>query len=69
MSEPCPSLEILRWYRELGGEILTLGSDAHTPDKIGAHFDVALEMARAAGFKRLATFEQRQVHWIEIIDK
>jgi histidinol-phosphatase (PHP family) len=68
MSEPCPSLEILRWYRELGGEILTVGSDAHTPDKVGAHFDVAVEMARAAGFTRLATFERRQVYWNRIID-
>ncbi len=68
MAEPCPSLEVLRWYRELGGEILTIGSDAHTPDKIGACFDVALEMARAAGFKRLAAFERRKVHWIGITD-
>jgi histidinol-phosphatase (PHP family) len=66
MSEPCPSLEIVRWYRELGGEILTLGSDAHTPDRIASHFDVALEIARAAGFKRLARFEQRKIRWIRI---
>lgn len=64
--EPCPSLEILRWYRELGGEILTFGSDAHTPDAVGARFDVALEMARAAGFKRLARFERRRVTGLEI---
>jgi histidinol-phosphatase (PHP family) len=68
MSEPCPSLEVLRWYRELGGEILTIGSDAHTADKVGAHFDVALEIARAAGFTRLASFEGRQVLWNKIVD-
>ena len=66
MSETCPSLEILHWYRELGGEILTFGSDAHTSDKVGAHFDAALEMARSVGFTRLARFEQRQVSWLEI---
>ena len=66
MSEPCPSLEVLRWYREMGGEILTIGSDAHTPDKIGSHFDVAFEMARAAGFTRLASFEGRQIIWNKI---
>jgi histidinol-phosphatase (PHP family) len=66
LPETCPSLEILRWYRELGGEILTFGSDAHTPDKIGAHFDVALEMARSVGFTRLARFERRQVSWLDI---
>ena len=66
MSDTCPSLEILRWYRELGGEILTLGSDAHTPDKVGACFDVALDMARSAGFTRLARFEKRQILWLEM---
>ncbi len=64
--EPCPSLQVLRWYRELGGEILTFGSDAHTPGAIGSRFDVALEMARSAGFTRLARFEQRQIHWMRI---
>ena len=61
--DPNPTLQVLRLYRELGGEILTLGSDAHTADSIGSCFDVALEMAQAAGFTRLATFEKRQVGW------
>ncbi len=64
--EPCPSLEILRWYRELGGEILTIGSDAHKPEAVGADIDVALDMAKAVGFKRLAKFERREPIWIEI---
>lgn len=64
--DPCPSPQILRWYRELGGEILTLGSDAHSPDAVGSHVDVALEMAKAAGFTHLATFRKRQVDWVEI---
>jgi len=64
MGDPSPPLQVLRWYRELGGEMLTFGSDAHTPGAIGAGFDVALEMARAAGFTRLATFEKRRVGWM-----
>jgi histidinol-phosphatase (PHP family) len=66
MGDPSPPLQVLRWYRELGGEILTFGSDAHTPAAIGACSDVALEMAQAAGFTRLATFERRQVYWTRI---
>jgi len=65
-TEPCPSLEVLRWYRELGGEVLTFGSDGHTPEAIGAHFDVALAMARAADFTRLARFEKRRIRWTAI---
>jgi len=64
--ETCPSIEILRWYRELGGEILTFGSDAHTADDVGACFDTALDMARSVGFTRLARFERRQLHWMSI---
>lgn len=38
---------IYRRYRELGGREITLGSDAHTADAIGAHFDLALDFADA----------------------
>lgn len=61
--EPCPSFEVLCWYRELGGEILTVGSDAHAPEAVGSHLEVAVDMAKAAGFKRLTTFGHRQVGW------
>jgi histidinol-phosphatase (PHP family) len=55
-----PGLEILRWYVELGGERVTLGSDAHRPDQVGRHLDVALDAARAAGLKYLTFFDRRQ---------
>jgi histidinol-phosphatase (PHP family) len=61
-----PGLEILRWYVELGGERVTLGSDAHRPDQVGAHLDVALDAARAAGLKYLTFFEQRQPRLVPI---
>jgi histidinol-phosphatase (PHP family) len=61
-----PTLQVLRWYREVGGEVLTIGSDAHNADSVGACFDEALDTARAAGFKRLATFERREVRWMNI---
>jgi histidinol phosphatase-like PHP family hydrolase len=62
--EPCPALEILRWYRQLGGEILIFGSDAHKPQDIGMHFKLARELALTAGFTRLARFERRQIHLV-----
>jgi histidinol-phosphatase (PHP family) len=66
MGDPNPTLPVLRWYHEVGGELLTLGSDAHTAGSIGSCFDVALKMAQAAGFTRLATFEKRKLVWIAI---
>jgi len=39
-----PSGDILRLYRDLGGQYITLGSDAHTPDYVASHFADASEI-------------------------
>ena len=64
--EPYPALTVLRWFRELGGEVLTIGSDAHHTDDLGAGIAEAQEMAREAGFRAMATFADRQVRWIDL---
>ena len=64
--ETYPDLEILRWYRELGGEIVTVGSDAHHTDDLGAGIPQALDLAREAGFRAIATFKAREVRWIDL---
>ena len=58
--ETLPSVTVLRFYRELGGEILTIGSDAHRPEDVGAGFTEALKAAKAAGFRQIAMYEKRQ---------
>src|SRR2546427_302661 len=47
----CPDMTVVRWWRELGGQAVQYGSDAHSPDKIAAGFHVATQMVEAAGFK------------------
>lgn len=54
-----PTPQILARYIALGGRIITIGSDAHTPKDVGAGFNQAIEMVRAAGLDRIATFSQR----------
>lgn len=62
-----PSLEALRWYRAMGGERLTLGSDSHRPAHVGYGLAAALDLAREAGFTRVCRYENRQiVEWIAI---
>ena len=60
LTNPCPPAIVAKWYREMGGEVLALGSDAHRPQDIGAGLPLALDIARAAGFDHITTFEQRQ---------
>jgi histidinol-phosphatase (PHP family) len=61
-----PGVEILTWYREMGGERVTLGSDAHQPDDIAANFDLALDAMHTAGLKYVTQFEQREARLIAI---
>jgi histidinol-phosphatase (PHP family) len=64
--EPYPALTVLRWFRELGGEILTVGSDAHQVGDLGRGIAQALAMAQEAGFRAIATFEEGRVRWIDL---
>jgi histidinol-phosphatase (PHP family) len=61
VNEPHPNLTSLKWYREMGGEILTIGSDAHNPADLGYGLDYTIQMAIEAGFAALSRFEKRQV--------
>jgi histidinol-phosphatase (PHP family) len=61
-----PALTVLNWYRELGGEILTVGSDAHHRHQLAAGIGDALEMMRTAGFRAVATFEERRLYWLDL---
>lgn len=53
-------LDVLKRYRALGGEFVTVGADAHRPSQVGNRLDEALELARAAGIPYLATYEARK---------
>ncbi len=55
---PCP--EALRRFKELGGKIITFGSDAHNPGKVACGFDRIRQIALDAGFTEYYTFEGRK---------
>jgi len=51
-----PPRPVLQWYRELGGQAVALGSDAHGPASVGALIPAAVCLARDLGFSYLARF-------------
>lgn len=59
MCEPNPCIGVLKRYRELGGEIITTGSDAHHPAQIAYAFDRASNILKDCGFRYYTTFEKR----------
>lgn len=51
---------LLRWYKECGGKLITVGSDAHTPADVAKGIPTALEMIKSAGFGHVTTYEKRR---------
>ncbi|WP_250029361.1 PHP domain-containing protein [Paractinoplanes maris] len=43
--------EIVRWWRDEGGKVVTFGSDAHVPDAVGTGLSAAVDMVEAQGFR------------------
>lgn len=66
VNEPSPDLEVLRWYRELGGELLTVGSDAHRAEHLAYDFARAAELVRTAGFRALTGYAARRPFAIDL---
>jgi len=55
-----PKKALLKRYRELGGTIITLGSDAHDPKDYQADFDQAVTLLKACGFREISLFKARK---------
>jgi histidinol-phosphatase (PHP family) len=61
-----PDPLILQWYVEMGGERLTLGSDAHRIQEVCLHLERAIEAVQAAGIERITQFEQRKARFVPL---
>ena len=61
-----PHPEVLKRYRELGGEIITVGSDGHKGEHIAYDFDKADEILKSAGFTYRTVFRKRKAEFVRI---
>ena len=53
-----PSGKILRLYMDLGGRIITVGSDGHSTRYLGDHLKDAMDILRQMGFREFCTYEK-----------
>lgn len=67
--ETMPGLDVLEIYHKLGGEILTIGSDAHKKEDIGKGIIEAIELAKQAGFTYISVFDERKPKQIKIVEQ
>ena len=62
-NDPLPGEKWLRMYRDLGGEIITLGSDAHDTANVGCAIRERQELLKKCGFEKFCTFEKMEPIW------
>lgn len=63
---PNPHIDILKRYRELGGELITIGSDAHKPEHMGYGFEKLPELLQTVGFRYCTIFRNQEPVFIPI---
>lgn len=59
-----PRIEVLKMYKDLGGEIITVGSDAHNSERVGENIEHTYELLKTLGYKYVFTFEKRNPNGI-----
>lgn len=59
INKPSPDIDTIKRYRELGGKLISVGSDSHYAERVGFGIERAYDMAREAGFRSVAIFRNR----------
>lgn len=58
LSDTQPSRAILELYKDLGGKIITLGSDAHKTSQLGDHIKEGKQILKELGYGEFCTFDK-----------
>lgn len=58
LKDATPSVDILKLYKRLGGEIITIGSDSHRKEHLGAYIREAGQLLKDLGFRFLCIYDR-----------
>lgn len=61
-----PTAAILRRYRELGGEFITVGSDAHQVKWVGDHLNEGYQFLRDLGWDYCVVYRHRKPCFVKL---
>ena len=60
LNEPNPTFDTLRFYKECGGSLITIGAEANKIEHVGLHFDKIADELKEIGFKEYAIYQKRK---------
>lgn len=67
LNDTLPPMWVLKRFRELGGEVVTIGSDAHKAENLGDGIEYGMQMLADAGYEYFAFFRGRKPVMLRII--
>lgn len=66
LGQTLPNTDLIKFYKELGGEMITLGSDAHNARDVGADVRETAELLKSLGFKYITRYKDRKPYMQKI---
>lgn len=66
LGNPHPNIDIIKRYKDLGGKIITVGSDAHKADDIASNFNIVFDMLENIGVNEIAFYHNRKPDFYKI---
>lgn len=63
---PNPGYSVLKRYREMGGKLITIGSDAHKPKHLTYNFHKIKNILLAVGYDKYVIYKNREIQFIEL---
>lgn len=66
LGNPHPNIEIIKRYKELGGKIITMGSDAHRIEDLAKNFNDAFDILENVGYEEIAVYHNRIPNFVKI---
>lgn len=64
-----PDEGIIKRFKELGGEYVTIGSDAHCTDDLGKGIEEGMSLVKKCGFDCYTIFKKHEPQLLEIVSK
>lgn len=66
LGNPHPNVDIIKRYKELGGKIITMGSDAHKIQDLAKDFNEAFDILEYVGYREIAIYHNRVPDFVKI---
>ncbi len=60
LGAPNPGHNVIKRYKEMGGDLITIGADAHKPEYLAYNFDKVKQLLGFVGYKYYVIYENRK---------